>query len=85
MAKGFANQGADLVITARRLDKLEEVAKELREEFGIKVLPVQCDVTDTEQVNEAVEKAIAEYGITPYHRLSFAPCTELTIPELINN
>lgn len=62
MAKGFANQGADLVITARRLDKLEEVAKELREEFGIKVLPVQCDVTDTEQVNEAVEKAIAEYG-----------------------
>lgn len=30
-------------------------------------------------------QVIAEYGITPYHRLSFAPCTEQKIPGLINN
>jgi len=61
MAKGFAGQGADLVIMARRLDKLEKVAEEIRS-LGVKCLPVQCDVTNTDQVNKAAEAAIKEYG-----------------------
>lgn len=61
MAKGFAGQGADLVIMARRLDKLEKVAEEIRS-LGVKCLPVQCDVTNTDQVNKAAEVAIKEYG-----------------------
>lgn len=61
MAKGFAGQGADLVIMARRLDKLEKVAEEIRS-LGVKCLPVQCDVTNTDQVNKAAEIAIKEYG-----------------------
>lgn len=61
MAKGFAGQGADLVIMARRIDKLEKVAEEIRS-LGVKCLPVQCDVTDTDQVNKAAEAAIKEYG-----------------------
>jgi NADP-dependent 3-hydroxy acid dehydrogenase YdfG len=52
MAKGFAGQGADLVIMARRIDRLEQVAEELRA-LGVKCLPVQCDVTDTDSVNKA--------------------------------
>lgn len=61
MAKGFAGQGADLVIMARRIDRLEKFAEELRG-FGVKCLPVQCDVTDTDSVNKAAEAAIKEYG-----------------------
>ena len=61
MARGFAQQGADLVITARRIEKLEAVAEDLRQ-YGTKVLPVKCDVTVTEEVNEAVEKAVKEFG-----------------------
>lgn len=61
MAKGFAGQGADLVIMARRIDKLEKVAEEIRS-LGVKCLPVQCDVTNTDQVNKAAEIAIKEYG-----------------------
>lgn len=61
MAKGFAGQGADLVIMARRIDKLEKVAEEIRS-LGVKCLPVQCDVTNTDQVNKAAEAAIKEYG-----------------------
>jgi len=61
MAKGFAGQGADLVIMARRIDKLEKVAEEIRS-LGVKCLPVQCDVTNTDQVNKAAETAIKEYG-----------------------
>ena len=52
MAKAFAKQGADVVIMARRLEKLEAVAKEI-EELGVRCLPVRCDVTDTEAIKEA--------------------------------
>ncbi len=61
MARGFAKQGADLVITARRLEKLESLAEELRKE-GVKVLPLRCDVTDPEMVNDAAKKAEEEFG-----------------------
>ena len=43
MARGFAEQGADLVILARRVEKLEELKTEL-EQKGVRVLPVKCDV-----------------------------------------
>ena len=62
MAKALARQGANLAILARRIERLEKFATELREEYGIKVLPVQCDVTDTEQINAAAEKTEKEYG-----------------------
>lgn len=61
MARGFAAQGADLVITARRLERLESLAEELCA-AGVRVLPLKCDVTDSEQVNEAAAAAEAEFG-----------------------
>lgn len=61
MAKGFAGQGADLVITARRVEKLEEIAKEIRE-LGVKCLPIRCDVTDSKSVNLAAEITEKEFG-----------------------
>lgn len=61
MAHGFAKQGADLVIMARRIERLEEIAAEFRAN-GVRCLPIRCDVTDTEQVNRAAEATIKEYG-----------------------
>ena len=61
MAKGFAKQGADLVITARRIEKLEALAVEISA-LGVKCLPIQCDVTNTESVNRAAEAAEKEFG-----------------------
>ena len=61
MARGFAKQGADLVILARRLEKLEELKEELEDE-GTKVLAVKCDVTSTEDINRAAEEAEKEFG-----------------------
>jgi len=60
MAKAFARQGADLVIMARRKEKLEAVAEEIRK-LGVKCLPIQCDVTDTEAVNRAAEITEKEF------------------------
>lgn len=60
-ALALARQGADLAILARREEKLNEVAGEIRA-LGVKCLTVSCDVTKTEMVKAAVEKVIAEYG-----------------------
>jgi gluconate 5-dehydrogenase len=62
MAEAFAGQGANLVILARRIERLEEFAEELRGKYGIKVLPVKCDVTSSEDINNAAAAAEAEYG-----------------------
>lgn len=61
MSKGFAGQGADMVIMARRVEKLEQLAKDIRA-MGVKCLVLQCDVTVPAQVNEAAAKAEAEFG-----------------------
>lgn len=61
MAKGFAEQGADVVIMARRLEKLEKAAEEIRA-LGVRCLPLKCDVTLTEDIKEAAEAAIIEFG-----------------------
>ena len=35
MAKAFANQGANVVLLARRMNLLEENARNIKEEFGL--------------------------------------------------
>ena len=62
MAKALASQGCNIVPIARRMEKLEEVAEELRSAFGVEVLPIKCDITSTEQVEAAVKQAIAHFG-----------------------
>lgn len=62
MAKALANQGANIVAVARRLEKIEAVASEIKEEFGVKTLAVRCDITDTNAVNEMVKKVMDTFG-----------------------
>ena len=62
MAKAFANQGANLVLLARRMNLLEENAKAISEEFGVEVLPIACDITNTEMVKAAVKATIDKFG-----------------------
>ncbi len=61
MSRAFAKQGADLVILARRMEKLEELRKELEEE-GVRVLALKCDVTDTDNINECANIVEKEFG-----------------------
>ena len=61
MTKAFANQGANLVILARRIERLEELKEEL-EKSGVKVLALKCDVTNTEDINNAAALAEKEFG-----------------------
>lgn len=61
MAKAFAKQGADLIIMARRLEKLEDLKKEI-EQLGVHCLPIKCDVTKPIEVKKAAETAKNEFG-----------------------
>lgn len=54
--------GANLVITSRKIEVLEKTAKEMEEQTGGKVLPVQCDVRDYEQVENVIKAASERFG-----------------------
>lgn len=62
MATAFARQGANLVILARRFERLEEFAEKLAKEYGTEILPVRCDVTKTEDIEAAAKQAEAKFG-----------------------
>ncbi|MBQ6756410.1 MAG: SDR family oxidoreductase [Oscillospiraceae bacterium] len=62
MAKALANQGANIVVVARRQNLIEQVADEISKEFGVETLPVRCDITDTDGVNAMVDAVMAKFG-----------------------
>ena len=62
MAKALANQGCAIVPVARRLEKIQEVAKAISDEFGVETYPLQLDITDTEAVNKVVQEVYDHFG-----------------------
>lgn len=60
-ARAAAGAGATLVLAARRVDRLEALAAELRQ-AGTTVLVHQTDVADREQCEALAEAAVAELG-----------------------
>ncbi len=62
MAEAFAKQGADLAILARRIERLEELKKELEKKYKVKVLPVKVDVTSSEEIDDAAKTVEKEFG-----------------------
>ena len=61
MSYAFATHGADLVLLARRVERLNDLKVKL-EQYGVRVLPLKCDVTDTNDVNNAAKEAEAVFG-----------------------
>ncbi len=60
-AKVLAEEGAKVAITARRFDNLQRIADEINEAGGT-ALPIQCDVTDPDQVAASMDQAWNEFG-----------------------
>lgn len=56
-ARVLAGAGARVVITARRLERLERLASELPD-----ALPVACDLARPEEQTAPVDRAVQEYG-----------------------
>ena len=61
VAREAARQGADVVLTARREERLRSLSREI-EAMGRRALPVTCDVTRDGQLEAAVAKARDAFG-----------------------
>ncbi|MGB8984859.1 MAG: SDR family oxidoreductase [Anaerolineales bacterium] len=60
-AKLFALEGCKVVLAARRIERLEEMAGEIRGAGG-EALPVSVDVTQPAQIDAMVKAALDRYG-----------------------
>jgi len=60
LAVALAKAGADVVVSSRRLDKLEPVAEEIRA-LGRKSLAISADVTQEQSVDDMVELVLKEF------------------------
>ncbi len=61
LALELARHGADVVLFARRYERLEEVAKQI-EALGRRAIPVAGDVTDAEARRRALDAAREQFG-----------------------
>jgi 3-hydroxy acid dehydrogenase / malonic semialdehyde reductase len=58
IAKGFAAEGANLALGARRSDRIEKLAGRLSKEFGTKIYFSDLDVRETGSVKRFIEGAL---------------------------
>lgn len=63
-ARFFAQAGAKgIVISARRLEKLEELKKEIESSYpNTEVVPIQCDLTSESDVANLWDTTISKFG-----------------------
>lgn len=61
LALELAAQGADVAVSARRVERLEALVQEL-EGLGRRAVAVPCDVTQEAQVEAAVREVVARLG-----------------------
>ncbi len=62
MAKALASYGAKIVAVARRQQLIDEVASDIKKNYGVETMAVKCDITNTDQVNEAVAAVLKKFG-----------------------
>ncbi len=60
-AQALALQGANVAMAARRIDRLDELSKELQG-YGVKTLSIKTDVTKELEVQSTVDKVVSEWG-----------------------
>ena len=62
MGKYFLELGANLVITSRKADVIQNTASELMAETGGKVLAVACDVRKYEEIENVLRETESNFG-----------------------
>ena len=65
IAIAFAREGASIVVTARTLEQVEDVATEIREQSDVDALAVECDVRNAEWVLDAFAATRERFGRGP--------------------
>lgn len=62
IARTLAEYGINVIITARRADRLQELKSELTEKYGVKVKAITADLADTKQCIE-LHRRVRKYNI----------------------
>jgi NAD(P)-dependent dehydrogenase (short-subunit alcohol dehydrogenase family) len=62
MTRYFLELGANVAISSRNLEKLQNTAKELEQETGGNCLPVQCDVRHYNEVEAMLKTVLDTFG-----------------------
>jgi len=57
IATGLAEAGADLIITSRKKKNLEATAQEIVKECGVKVFPIECDISRETEIDALLKTA----------------------------
>ncbi|HEX4459864.1 MAG TPA: glucose 1-dehydrogenase [Polyangia bacterium] len=86
-AWALAEAGADLALLSRSIETLESMAREVELTHGRKVLPVSCDVTSEDSVEEAASLVLATFGrvdtlVNNSGVASVSPLLDLELAEL---
>ena len=68
IATAYAKEGANLVLTGRNVQKLDDAKEEIERKYGVKVLPVQADVSAGSD-NEAVVANVVKQTIDTFGRI----------------
>ena len=68
IATAFAKEGANLVITGRNMQKLQDAKEELEQLYGIQVLALQADVNAGAD-NEATVKHVIDEAVKTFGRI----------------
>lgn len=62
IATGLAEAGANVVLAARKVNRCEEAAEKLSKELGVKALPVACDISNLESIQNLISTTLSEFG-----------------------
>lgn len=82
IARSLAKHGINVIITARRRDRLEELKAELIRNYGVKVQIIAADLSDTKQCIE-LHRRVKKYGIDIFvNNAGFGEFGEFTESDL---
>ncbi len=63
VARALGKEGANVVVSSRRThERLFKAAEYIEKTFGVKTLPIQCDVSDRAQVENMVNQTLEKFG-----------------------
>jgi short-subunit dehydrogenase len=80
-AHALAARGLDVVLIARRKELLEVIAQKIAKQYGVKVLPVPCNLVDA----DATQQIITAIGDTPIDFLVYNAALSYIGPYLNTN
>jgi len=62
ITRALAEEGVSVAICARGMEELNNTAKEIESETGIKILPVQADMKSVDEIKRLVSTTVKEFG-----------------------